>query len=291
MKVGRSGFGALASVRPYILLSPALILLGLLGVSLFLLVVYSFYTFQQGGGMVPELTLENYLRLTNKAIYWKVIWNTIRIGIVVTALNFLLGYPLAYYLRRLPPRFRSVFFLLLLAPLWTSVIVRTYGWAIVLGRFGVINGILSWLGLGEVVLNIYPGFWAIVLGLLEIYLPIMVLPIFASLLSIDPQVEEASLTLGAGPIRTFLKVTLPLSVPGIFAGVLLSFVLTIGAYVTPVILGSAQDLVLPVLIEGQINRVYNIPFASTLAIVMLLLMSIVIIAFRRFVRLDQLFGW
>jgi ABC-type spermidine/putrescine transport system permease subunit I len=175
--------------------------------------------------------------------------------------------------------------------MWTSVIVRTYGWAIVLGRSGVINRIISWFGPGETVVDIYPGFWAVVLGLLEIYLPLMVLPVYTSLLSIDPQVEEASLTLGAGPVRTFLRVTFPLSIPGIFAGVLLTFVLTLGAYVTPVILGSARDLVLPVLIEGQINRVYNIPFASTLAIVMLVLMSIVIIAFRRFVRLDQLFGW
>jgi ABC-type spermidine/putrescine transport system permease subunit I len=287
----RTGFGTFAAIRPFLLLSPALLLLLLLAVSLVLLIVYSFFTYQTGGGMIPKFTLENYARIFQSSLYSKVILLTVRFGVVVTGANFLLSYPLAYYLRRSSSRVRAVGFLMLTIPLWTSVIVRTYGWAIILGPFGFINIILERLGLGPSALYIYPGFWAVVLGLLEITMPLMTLPIYTSLLSIDPHVEEVSRTLGASPLRTFLRVTLPLSLPGVFAGVILTYVLVLSSYVTPVILGSPRELVLPVLIEGQITRLYNLPFASTLALIMLLLMSIVIVIFRRFIRLDQLFGW
>ncbi len=273
-----------------LLLSPALLLLLLLGASMVLLVLYSFYTYQQGGGMIAQFTLENYKHIFREELYPKVILNTVSFGVVVTSLALLLGYPLAYYLRKLSPRLRALGFVLLVAPLWTSVIVRTYGWAILLGRRGVLNVLLEWLGFGPVALDIYPGFWAVVIGLLEICLPLMVLPIYTSLLGIDPGLEESSRTLGASPVQTFRRVTLPLSLPGVFAGVILTFVLVIGAYITPVLLGSPQELVLPVLIEGQITSLYNVPFASSLALVMLMLMSGVILSFRRFIQLDQLFG-
>jgi ABC-type spermidine/putrescine transport system permease subunit I len=277
-------------VKAFLLLSPSLLLLLLLGVSLVLLFLYSFYTYQQGGGMLAQFTLYNYEHIFQEELYLKVILTTVWFGVVVTGLAFLLGYPLAYYLRRLSPRLRTLGFVLLIAPLWTSVIVRTYGWAILLGRRGVINVILEWLGFGPVTLDIYPGFWSVVIGLLEICLPLMVLPIYTSLLDIDPGLEESSRTLGANPLQTFQRVTFPLSLPGIFAGVILTFTLVIGAYITPVLLGSPRELVLPVVIEGQITSLYNVPFASSLALVMLVLMAIVIGTFRRFIRLDQLFG-
>lgn len=276
--------------RALLLLSPALLLLLLLAASIALLVVYSFYTYQQGGGMQPDFTLNNYIHLIERPLYSRVIVNTLRYALVVTVLNFLIGYPLAYYLKRLSPGLRTLGFMLLILPLWTSVVVRTYGWAILLGRRGVVNVLLEQLGLGPSALDIYPGFWAAIIGLLEITLPLMVLPIYTNLLNIEPSVEEASLTLGANPLYTFLRVTLPLSLPGVFAGVILTFVLTLSAYITPVLLGGPREQVLPVLIEGQVNGAYNIPFASALALVMLVIVSIVVVLFRRFVRLDQLFG-
>ncbi|MFH1740639.1 MAG: ABC transporter permease [bacterium] len=264
--------------------------MSILALSIMLLVVYSFFTYQTGGGMLAQFTLQNYIHLFHKGLYWRVILNTVRFSLVTTGLALLFGYPMAYYLGRLSPGRRAVGFLLLTAPLWTSVIVRTYGWVIILGRRGILNIMLEWLGFGPSALDIYPGFWAVVLALLEITLPLMVLPIYTSLASIDPSLKESSLILGASPTQTFLRVTLPLSMPGIFAGVILTFVLVLGAYVTPVILGSPRDLVLPVIIENQITDLYNIPFASTLALTMLILMSAVIFAFRRFIRPDQLFG-
>jgi len=290
VSVGRAGYGPLATVRPYLMLSPAILLLLLLGASLVLLVVYSFFSYVEGGGMSPHLTLENYARIAQTKLYLKVILLTVRLSLVVTGANFLLSYPLAYFLRKSSARVRAAGFLMLTIPLWTSVIVRTYGWAILLGPFGAVNAVLERLGAGQSAINIYPGFWAVVLGLLEITMPLMTLPIYTSLLAIDPHVEEISLTLGANPARTFIYVTFPLSSPGIFAGVVLSYAFVLSAYVTPVILGSPRELVLPVLIESQVSRLYNIPFASALALLMLLLMSIVVLLFRRFIRLDQLFG-
>lgn len=279
-----------AETKAFLLLSPSLCILCLLGISLVLLLVYSFFTYEQGGGMVAKFTLQNYVQLFQKKLYWRVILNTIEFSVATTGLALLLGYPLAYYLSRTSSIQRGLGFLFLTVPLWTSVIVRTYGWVFILGRRGMLNRMLEWLGFGPVPLDIYPGFWAVVLALLEITLPLMVLPIYTSLRSLDPGLEESSLVLGAGPFQTFLRVTFPLTLPGVFAGGILTFVLVLGAYVTPVILGSTRDLVLPVLIEGQISSLYNVPFASTLALVMLFLMSIIIVAFRRFIRLDQLFG-
>jgi ABC-type spermidine/putrescine transport system permease subunit I len=276
--------------KAFLLLSPSLLILSFLGISIFLLLIYSFFTYSPGGGMIAQFTLENYTRLFGKRLYWQVIFNTILFSVVTTGLALLLGYPLAYYFRKLSPVKRTIGFLFLTIPLWTSVIVRTYGWAIILGRRGMINILLEEMGLGLMPLDIFPGFWAVVVALLEITLPIMVLPIYTSLTSIDPGIEESSLVLGAGPLQTFRRVIFPLTLPGVFAGVILTFVLVLSAYVTPVILGSTRDLVLPVLIENQVTNLYNIPFASALAVVMLVLMSIVIFAFRRFVRLDQFFG-
>lgn len=276
--------------RAFILLSPSLLILAILGLSIALLLVYSFFTYQQGGGMISQLTFQNYIQLFQKKLYWRVILNTVRFSVVTTVLALLLGYPMAYYLGRLSAGLRAVGFLLLTVPLWTSVIVRTYGWVIILGRRGMLNIMLEWLGFGPTPLDIYPGFWAVVLALLEITLPLMVLPIYTSLAGIDPSMKESSLILGASPTQTFVRVTVPLSLPGIFAGVILTFVLVLGAYVTPIILGSPRDLVLPVLIENQITDLYNIPFAATLSLTMLVLMLAVIFAFRRFIRPDQLFG-
>lgn len=276
--------------KAFLLLSPSLLILSFLTVSIFLLFIYSFFTYSPGGGMVARFTLENYGRLLGKKIYWQVIFNTVLFSVVTTGLALVLGYPLAYYFKKLPPAKRAIGFLFLTIPLWTSVIVRTYGWVILLGRRGMVNLILEQIGFGPMPLDIYPGFWAVVIALLEITLPIMVLPIFTSLTSIDPGIEESSLVLGAGPVQTFRRVIFPLTLPGVFAGVILTFVLVLSAYVTPVILGSTHDLVLPVLIENQVTNLYNIPFASTLAVVMLILMSVIIFAFRRFIRLDQLFG-
>jgi len=276
--------------KSFFLLSPSLLLLSVLGISIFLLFIYSFFTYQKGGGMLAEFTFSNYVQLFQKKLYWRVILNTIRISFATTALALIFGYPMAYYLGRLSAGLRASAFLLLTAPLWTSVIVRTYGWVIILGRRGVLNTILEWVGFSPFLVDIYPGFWAVVLALLEITLPLMVLPIYTSLTSIDSSLKESSLILGASPTQTFLRVILPLSAPGIFAGVILTFVLVLGAYITPVILGSPKDLVLPVLIEMQVTDLYNVPFASTLALTMLVLMSTVIFVFRRFVRPEQLFG-
>ncbi len=276
--------------KAYLLLSPSLFILGILAISIILLFIYSFLTYQQGGGMVPRFTFDNYIRLFQKTLYWRAIFNTVKLSLTTTVLALLLGYPMAYYLGRLSAGKRAVGFLLLTAPLWTSVIVRTYGWVIILGRRGMINIMLEWMGFGPGALDIYPGFWAIVLALIEITLPLMVLPIHTSLAGLDPGLKESSLVLGASPVQTFFRVTFPLSLPGVFAGVILTFVLVLGAYVTPVILGSPKDLVLPVLIESQITDLYNIPFAATLSLVMLILVSAIILTFRRFIRTDQLFG-
>lgn len=224
-------------------------------------------------------TTRHYERILDDPYYFEVMWTTVRIGLYTTAATLILGYPLAHLMARI--KSRSLHALLLMAvlmPMLTGIVVRTFAWMALLSDKGVVNQILQALGFTPMQL-MYNEF-GIVLGLVHIYLPFMILTLTGVIGRIDERLEQAAQNLGASPIRAFIEVTLPLSVPGILAGSLLVFALAISAYVTPILMGGFQIMTLPILIYQQISANFNIGFAAALGMVLLTLSLILVFAYN-----------
>ncbi|WP_332117129.1 ABC transporter permease [Azorhizobium caulinodans] len=224
-------------------------------------------------------TTRHYERILDDPYYFEVMWTTVRIGLYTTAETLILGYPLAHLMARI--KSRSLHALLLMAvlmPMLTGIVVRTFAWMALLSDKGVVNQILQALGFTPMQL-MYNEF-GIVLGLVHIYLPFMILTLTGVIGRIDERLEQAAQNLGASPIRAFIEVTLPLSVPGILAGSLLVFALAISAYVTPILMGGFQIMTLPILIYQQISANFNIGFAAALGMVLLTLSLILVFAYN-----------
>ena len=196
-----------------------------------------------------ELTLGNFTSLLTRPLYYNAILRTFVVGAATGALVVALAYPLAYFLVRTTSRWRGLLIAISLAPLLASVIVRTYGWWVVLNRDGAINSMLSAVGIVDRPLVMLPSTAAIVIGLTHALLPYGVLTIMSSLNGLNPSLERAAMSLGAGRARTFLTVTLPLTAPGIAGGFLLAFAIAISAYATPAILGGPATEVMATLIR------------------------------------------
>ena len=196
-----------------------------------------------------ELTLDNFRTLLTRPLYLGAILRTFTVGIGTGALVVLLAYPLAYFLVRTTSRWRNLLIALSLAPLLASVIVRTYGWWVILNREGAVNSALEAIGAIDRPLILLPSTFAIMLGLTHALLPYGVLTIMSSLNGLNPSLERAAMSLGAGRARTFLSVTLPLTAPGIAGGFLLAFAIAISAYATPAILGGPATEVMATLIR------------------------------------------
>lgn len=207
--------------------------------------------FLESDGMVPTggTTLDNFRILLTRPLYYRAILRTFLVGTAVGALVVVLSYPLAYFLVRTTSRWRNLLIAVSLAPLLASVIVRTYGWWVVLNREGAINSLLQWLGVIDQPLVLLPSTAAIIIGLAHALLPYGVLTIVASLNGLNPNLERAAMSLGATRFRTFLLVTLPLTLPGIVGGFLLAFAIAISAYATPAILGGPATEVMATLIR------------------------------------------
>jgi putative spermidine/putrescine transport system permease protein len=228
-------------------------------------------SFIESDGMVPTggFTLENFETLLASRLYRGAIMRTFVVGAAVGALVVLLSYPLAYYLVRTTNRWRNWLIALSLSPLLASVIVRTYGWWVVLNREGVANNALLTLGLIDQPLALLPSVGAIIIGLAHALLPYGVLTIIASLNGLNPSLEKAAMSLGASRTRTFLAVTLPLTAPGIAGGFLLAFAIAISAYATPAILGGPATEVMATLIRSFMLVQLDWALGSAMAAVLL----------------------
>ncbi|HXW25941.1 MAG TPA: ABC transporter permease [Xanthobacteraceae bacterium] len=226
-------------------------------------------------------TGRNYARLVDSDLYVDALVSTLRIGGVVTALALAVGYPLAHCMARMRSRLGHALLLMaVIAPMLTGIVVRTFAWMTLLADRGVINTTLAWLGWVEKPLPLMYNEFGVVAGLVHIYVPFMVLTLVGVIGRIDPALEEAARNLGAGRLRTFLEVTLPLSLPGILAGSLLVFALAISAYVTPVLLGGGNVLTLPMLIYQQVSASFNLGFAGALGVVLLAVSLVVAVAYN-----------
>lgn len=220
---------------------------------------------QEGG-----FTFKVYRTVLADPYYWTVIGRTFRLSFLTTVVCFLLGYPTAYYCVRLVnPRWKRFAYMVLIAPLFTSAVIRAMAWTVILGKNGILNRMLLALGLVESPLRLLYSETAIAIGLVYIMVPFMVLTVAGVLETVDRSLEEAAQDLGATPLATFWQVTFPLTMPGVVAGCFLVFTLSLSAYVTPALLGGGRTKVMAMLIFEQFLRVFNWPLGAGIACVLL----------------------
>jgi putative spermidine/putrescine transport system permease protein len=241
----------------------------------------SLHVYQAGKGILDEWSFENYATFLGDPFYRDVLWRTLALGALTTAGCLLLGFPLAFLLSRLRGMRRSVLYFVLLLPLLTSAVVRTFGWMILLGNNGFINRSLIALGIVDDPVKMMYSMTGIVIALVEVLLPFMVLALDAALLNIDPHLYEAAQNLGARKARVFLRVTLPLVLPGIVSGSVLVFTLAVSAFVTPSLIGGPRIKLMATLIYQQSMGLLNWPFGGAIAFVMLFtILALFVLTFR-----------
>jgi len=234
-------------------------------------------------------TLAYYRQVIASPVYLRVTLATFEMAALVTLVCLALGYPLAYALAALPPRRARLLLVAVLLPFFTSLIVRTYAWMILLGRNGLVNQSAQALGLTPEPLALLYNQAGVVTGMTYVLLPFMVLTLYSVMRGIDPAVLRAGASLGARPSVVFLRLFLPLSAPGVAAGSLLVFIFSLGFFITPALMGGPGDLMLAMLIEREVEFTLDWPLASTLAVVLLAVTLGGFALVNRAVRLDRLF--
>lgn len=266
------------------LCSPSTILIGLL---LFIPVGWLFWlSLLNTGG---ELTIANYERLFSP-VYIKTFTTTFKISFFVTFLCIALGYPLAYMISQLPKKWAAFCMVFVLLPFWTSLLVRTYAWLVLLQKKGLINTWLVDLGIIDDPLRLVHNMTGTMIGMTQIMLPFLILPLYASMTAIDRDLMKAASNCGASPSKAFWQIFFPLSVPGLAAGVTLVFVLCLGFYVTPALLGGGKVQMWAMRIESNVALYANWGAASSLGVVLLFVTLAVLYLFSRLFRLDAMYG-
>lgn len=239
--------------------------------------------FQRGafGGVVYEPTLANYARAVDP-LFLGVLVYSVQIALITTVICFLVGYPAAYFIATRPSaRVRNALLLLVILPFWTNFLIRTYAWIVLLNREGVVNQTLQGVGLIDAPLPLLYNDFAIVMGLVYGYVPLMILPLYASLERLHPDIREAAQDLGARPLRVLRTVTLPLILPGIVAGCVFVFVPTLGNFPVPQLLGGGRRIMIGNLINQQFLEARDWPFGATLALgLMVVLMGLLVVQSR-----------
>jgi spermidine/putrescine transport system permease protein len=269
-------------LRAWFLAPSWTVMLTLFLAPLIIVCAYSFETRGVYGGISPPWTTESYQRLADP-IYLAILWRSFWIAGISTILCLLLGFPLALFVSRSGKR-KNLYLSLVILPFWTSFLVRTYAWMFLLRDTGLINTALQKLGLIHDPLPLLYNNGAVVLGLVYGYLPFMVLPLYATLERLDPNLLEAAADLGARPWVTLTRVVVPLCAPGIRAGAILVFIPCLGAYLTPDLLGGGKSVMIGNLIQNQFTNARDWPFGSAIS---LTLMVIVMALLMTFIRRDQ----
>ncbi len=255
------------------------------------LVIMGLYSLWQrvGTKLVTDFTIANYGKFFAKSFLFESLVNSVEVTLIVTVASILLAYPLAYILaEKVPPRWQRLALLLAILPFWTSYVVRSYSWLLVLSEGGIISNFLLDLGITEDPVSFANNRGATVVGFVHFFVMLLTLTIYANLVQLPPSYRKAAADLGAGPIRSFIYVILPLTLPGIMVGAFLTFVLCIGDYITPQILGGNRELLLPQTIMLQISRRSDFPMASALAMVLMLTVTLVYVACARWLKLDRM---
>ncbi|MFA5488488.1 MAG: ABC transporter permease [Candidimonas sp.] len=276
--------GGAGRPRPWVLLAPAL---------LFLLVFFIYpmadMLLRSLDGQGQGYTLEHYARLASEPVWLKIISITFQISLLTTLCTLLLGYPLAYLLSALRPRMAGLLMILVIIPYFTSILVRTYAWMVLLGTDGIVNRLLIDLGLIDSPLALMYNRFAVLLGMSYVLLPYMVLALYSVMRGIDSSLLRAAHSLGASRLSAFLRIFLPLTFPGIAAGGLIVFIMSLGFFVTPALMGSDLDTMISMVIQQQVETYFDWSFASSLAAVLLALTLIAFFVYERVVGMEHLF--
>lgn len=230
----------------------------------------------------------NYTQFFVNPAYFRAMVNSLQVTAIVTVVSILLAYPFAWILAELvPPRWQRLALLLAVLPFWTSYVVRSYSWLLVLAEKGVVNNALLSLGLVSEPLQLANTRVATVIGFVHFFVMLLTLTIFANLKQLSPSYRKAAADLGAGPVATFAYVVLPLTLPGIMVGAFLTFVLAIGDYITPQILGGNNEILMPQLIMMQIGRRGDFPLASALSLVLMAVVTLAYIGCARWLKIER----
>ncbi len=287
--------------RGLLLVSPTLLwMIALLIIPLLLVLVTSFGRRDPDGNVIYTFTFDNYLRLIGysrtvacgdtpppcfDSLYLQILWRSVILGLQTTVLCILIGYPLAYFIARAPASRRNTYLFLVLVPLWTNFVIRLYAWIMLLRTQGVINAVLGFLfglfGLHFQPLEMLYTPGAVLVGMVYEFLPFMVLPMYTSLEKIEGNLYEAAADLGANALRTFWRVTLPLSLPGMVAGTILVFVPVMGTFIVSDILGGRQVILVGNLIQRQFLDARDPAFGSAASIVLMILTLLVTLYYTR----------
>ncbi len=232
--------------------------------------------------------LDQYRQFFANPSYWRAMTNSLEVTAVVTIVSILLAYPFAWVLAEMvPERYQRLALMLAVLPFWTSYVVRSYSWLLVLAKNGVLNGALVGSGLLTDPLELANTRTATVIGFVHFFVMLLTLTIFANLKQLGPSYRKAAADLGAGPVATFWHVVLPLTLPGIMVGAFLTFVLCIGDYITPQILGGNNELAMPQLIMMQIGRRGDFPLAAALALILMAVVTVAYFACARWLKIER----
>ncbi len=251
---------------------------------------YSFNSIDPVTGlMTTDWSFAAYERALTSPIYQKIFLRTLTIALTSTIVALLLAYPLGYFIGAVAePQQQGTLILLVLIPFWTSYVIRTYAWIGILQTNGFLQEVVGWVpGMGGSLLYSRA---AVIIGFVHVYLPIMILPIYASARNMDKRYIEAAHDLGASPFRTFLRVTLPLTSPGIIAGIVLFFIPVFGSFVTPQLLGGTGDTMMGQQIQNQFGEAFNWPFGAALSMVMTAVVLVAMVLFFRFADPEEIYG-
>ena len=238
----------------------------------------------------PDAGLSNYTRFFEQEANLRVLTNTFWIATLTTLVCLLIGFPFAYLMTAVPGRIAGLLLIAVLLPFWSSLLVRTFAWQVILRDTGILNSFLMDLGLTREPLPLVRTTTGVIIGMSHILLPFMVLPIWAVLRRIDPEFSRAAANLGASPATAFRRVVLPLSLPGVLAGCLLVFVLALGFYITPALLGGPRDQMISQLIVEQVQRTLDWGFAAAMSVLLMAFTLAILFVASRAVRVQDVFG-
>lgn len=241
-------------------------------------------------GSDGNFSLEHYQRMLDSKSYARIFFTTFKVSLLTTVICVFIGYPLAYFLSQLPARVANICMLSVLLPFWTSLLVRTYSWLVLLQRKGIINQVGMNMGFWDEPLKLVHNLSGTLIGMVHIMLPFLILPLYASMKSIPQDYMKASSNLGATPTQSFWQVFFPLSMPGLMAGSLIVFILSLGFFVTPAILGGGKVIMVAMQITSNIELFFDWGAASALGVVLLVMTFAVLFIASKLMRLDNVLG-
>ena len=277
--------------RNWVLIAPIAFLVLFVILPFGFVLTYSVWTLHPVTGLMqPALSLENYARFFQSTLYVRVLWNTFEIAGTATVFALLICYPFAWWLGRVVPvRWQTALLMSVIILFWTSFLIRTYAWIGILQERGLLDLTVMALGLSEEPLGVLFTRTAVIIGFVHVFLPLMLLPIYAAVRNLDPNLLLAAQDLGATPTRTFLRVTLPLTMTGVLTGILLFFTPTFGAFVTPLLLGSTESIMIGNVVETQFGEAFNWPYGSALSCIVVVTVVGLLVLFNRYVAFDDLY--